>query len=109
MTLTLLITAELAWRTETLDAVSHVAEFELHENTTFKGLYELAAGESKPIKLTNDEFIYVWAALTSSNHYVFHVEHNKNKLINLKTESQFYLEAYMPDHQLYQFAIITKS
>jgi hypothetical protein len=101
----LVITVELAWRGGTLDIVSNVAEFDLYENEKIKGLYGLSSSESKPVKLANGELIYVWAALTPSNRYVFHIEHNKKIIINLETENEFYMEAYMPDNKLYQFAI----
>ena len=105
MNLKLSITVEATWRGGTLDTISNVAEFYLQENERIKGLYGLSSSESKPVKLTNGELIYVWAALTSSNCYVFHIEHNKRKLMSLEAESEFYLEAYMPDNKLYQFSI----
>jgi|GEM_PF-5494876 len=105
MNLKLVIAVELAWRGGILDVVSNVAEFDLYENERVKGLYGLSSGESKSVKLTNGELIHVWAALTSSHHYVFHIEHNKRVLINLETEGEFHLEAYMPDNKLYQFKL----
>lgn len=105
MNLKLVINVELSWRGGTLDTVSNVAEFNLYENEKLQGLYGLSSCESKPVKLTNGELIHVWAALTSSHRYVFHIEHNKKILINLETESEFHLEAYMPDNKLYEFTI----
>lgn len=105
MNLKLIITVESAWRGGSLDTVSRIAEFDLQEDEEITGLYGLSSCEAKPVKLTNGELIYVWAALTPSNCYVFNIEHNKRKLIHLESESEFYLEAYMPDSKLYQFSI----
>lgn len=66
MNLKLSITVEVGWLGRTLDTVSNVAEFYLHENERTKGLYGLSSSESEPVKLTNGELIYLWARLTSS-------------------------------------------
>ena len=108
MGLKLEVTIEGCWRGSILDTVLKIAEFDLVKIKSFSGLFGLEFGKSQPITLTNRENAFVWAAKTTENKYCFSISYNEKTILTVETESNFYIETYLPDGKFYQFKLTGK-
>jgi hypothetical protein len=106
MGLKLAVTIESCWRGDILDTVTKVAEFELFAHKSIPGLFGLESGKEQLVILTNREKVFVWAANTDNGSRLFNIIHNRKIIFSVRADSNFYVEAYLPDGKLYQFELI---
>lgn len=102
MTIELLVTVESTWRGAILDTVSPVLRAILEPHSDRPGSLSI----EQEIKLADSTVVKTWCIYRDSEEFILQVYDSELRtLFKVKSPSNFYAEAVLPDGKQYQFKI----